>query len=128
MTLWGFYEVRQRCARVIVHGFVWQPGADTRTVRRMARSYRDAVELSTAPVDKAVFPFVEEGAVILEGTRHPAVADAVPIILSPGSEYRIRCVEVEGERVWSLSRRAAPKIRIAQNHNGAPPPTLASEQ
>lgn len=86
----------------------------------MARAYRDSHELAVTPVDPAANPLVEPDSVILEGSRHPAVAGPVPIMLAPGSEYLIRCVVVDDEHVWTLSRRAATtRQRVVRNHDGA---------
>jgi hypothetical protein len=80
----------------------------------MARPYRDLAECRVTPIDRGVHPLVAEGTVILDGVGHPAVPDPVPIMLSPGSEYRIRQVElptdvhddeVEPRLVWVMERR-----------------------
>ena len=68
------------------------------------------------PIDRGVHPLVAEGTVILDGLGHPAVPTPVPIMLSPGSEYRIREVEVPLDEaddettprtVWVMERRSA---------------------
>lgn len=77
----------------------------------MARSYRDRAELRTTPVDRGVHPLVTEGSVILEGIGFPAVEEAVPIMLTPGYEYRIReFVPAAGDEertpgAWLIERR-----------------------
>jgi hypothetical protein len=79
-------------------------------MRRMARPYRDAAELSTTPVDRSVHPLVTEGSVILEGIAFPAVEGPVPIMLVPGYEYRVRqhYFDEDGHDgpSWVMERRA----------------------
>jgi hypothetical protein len=81
----------------------------------MARPYRDAAELATTPVDRAIHPLVTEGAAILLGISFPAVDGPVPIMLVPGYEYRLRHVPAPGHEreedreaywTWVLERRS----------------------
>lgn len=75
----------------------------------MARPYKDLAELRVTPVDRGVHPLVAEGTVILEGIGFPAVDEPVPIMLTPGNEYRIRRVdspETRDSPVWLIERRA----------------------
>lgn len=72
----------------------------------MPRSYRDQAELRTEPVDSTVHPLVTPGSVILLGIGFPAVEEPVPIMLTPGYEYRLRQIQNDGEPVWALERRA----------------------
>lgn len=72
----------------------------------MARPYRDAIELLTETLDRSEHPLTVPGTVILRGSAHPAVNGAVPVMLSPGHEYRIRQVETDGESYWIMERRS----------------------
>lgn len=81
----------------------------------VARPYKDLAECRVTPIDRGIHPLVAEGTVILDGIGHPAVPDPVPIMLSPGSEYRIRLVELMPDvdddethprSVWVMERRA----------------------
>lgn len=67
-----------------------QPLQTFGTLPGMARSYRDRAELRTHLVDKSVHPLVSDGTVILDGIGFPAVDEPVPIMLTPGYEYRVR--------------------------------------
>jgi len=72
----------------------------------MPRPYRDAVELLVTELDRSEHPLVVEGTVILRGTAHPAVDGPVPVMLSPGHEYRVRQVTTDGETYWVMERRS----------------------
>lgn len=76
----------------------------------MPRPYTDAAELRTELVDRGAFPLVTEASVIILGIGYPAVAEPVPIMCTPGHEYRIRMVEPPNGRSqgrWVLERRKA---------------------
>ena len=77
-----------------------------------SRAYRDRAELRTTPVDPNVHPLVTRGSVILDGIGFPAVDDPVPIMLTPGFEYRIRefrpnaaSPDPDHEGAWLIERR-----------------------
>jgi hypothetical protein len=79
---------------------------------RMARPYRDGVELVTRPA-VLMPPWIIEGAVTVLGVANPGTVDTpLPITLDPRFEYRIRPFVSEhpdddpGERRWFLERRA----------------------
>lgn len=63
----------------------------------MPRPYRDAVELLTVEIDPGEHPLTVPGTVTVTGTAHPAVNGPVPILLSPGHEYRIRQITSDGD-------------------------------
>lgn len=75
----------------------------------MARSYRDGVELRVELIDREAHPLVRPGTVIVLGTGHPAVDGPVPMMLSPGHEYRIRELIDHGdgsESLWIMEIRS----------------------
>lgn len=71
----------------------------------MARPYREARRLATAPTEEA-------GTVVVLGVRLPGVPEPVPVIVSAGHEYRIREAgpgEAAEEGSWLLERRSVDR-------------------
>ena len=80
------------------------------TVGPMPRPYGDPVEIVTAPIP-AQSPFIPADAKIVVGVVAPASPDAIPLVLLPGFEYRMREWRHPGthEIHWQLERRKAPQ-------------------
>lgn len=71
----------------------------------MGNPYRDIARLATAPADVEQFPALTPGDVRLDGLAVPYATEPLPIILTPGFEYRIREVGANGTAYWVLERR-----------------------
>jgi hypothetical protein len=74
----------------------------------MARPYIDPVEILTGPIP-AQSPFIPADAKVVVGAVAPASADPIPIVLTPGSEYRMREWRHPSTHQihWLLERRKA---------------------
>ena len=74
----------------------------------MARPYTDPVEILTRPVP-AQSPFIPAHAKVVLGAVAPASVDPIPLVLTPGSEYRMREWRHPSTHQihWLLERRKA---------------------
>ena len=77
----------------------------------MARPYGDPVEIVTGPIP-AQSPFIPLEAKIVLGLVAPASPDAIPVVLLPGFEYRMReWRHPETHEVhWQLERRKSGQV------------------
>ena len=71
----------------------------------MGRPYRDVMRLVTEPADVEQFPALAPGDVRLLGLDVPYADAPLPVILTPGFEYRLRQVVAHGVAFWVIERR-----------------------